>query len=160
MRINLKEMSDNTIDFTEFEVRISDLWDTWNEHLHDQEKNYDIRDQCYAICSKVIQKLDDGEIHVLQQDQNSQEWSVNAWVQRAILLYFATAEEIAWKTGHRDLISLKRRMNFRNGPGSVVRHGSFVSHSAVVMPQSFINVGARVGGHTMIDSCVTVGSCA
>jgi len=44
-------------------------------------------------------------------------------------------------------------------PGAVVRRSAFIAKGAVLMP-SFINVGARVGEGTMIDTWATVGSCA
>jgi len=44
-------------------------------------------------------------------------------------------------------------------PGSVVRYSAFIENGAVLMP-SFVNVGARVGAGTMIDTWATVGSCA
>jgi len=44
--------------------------------------------------------------------------------------------------------------------GSAVRRGAHVGPNVVIMPPSYVNVGAYVGGETMIDSHVLVGSCA
>ena len=44
-------------------------------------------------------------------------------------------------------------------PGAVVRRSAFIDKGAVLMP-CFVNVGARVGAGTMIDTWATVGSCA
>ena len=44
-------------------------------------------------------------------------------------------------------------------PGAIVRRSAYVAPGVVLMP-SFVNVGAHVGGGTMIDSWATVGSCA
>jgi 2,3,4,5-tetrahydropyridine-2-carboxylate N-succinyltransferase len=44
-------------------------------------------------------------------------------------------------------------------PGGVVRYGAFCERGVVVMP-SFVNIGARVGAGTMVDTWATVGSCA
>ena len=44
--------------------------------------------------------------------------------------------------------------------GTTVRAGVHLGHGVVVMPPSFINVGAWIGEDTMIDSHVLVGSCA
>jgi 2,3,4,5-tetrahydropyridine-2,6-dicarboxylate N-succinyltransferase len=44
-------------------------------------------------------------------------------------------------------------------PGAVVRRSAFIAPGAVLMP-SFVNVGARVGRNTMVDTWTTVGSCA
>ncbi len=44
--------------------------------------------------------------------------------------------------------------------GTAVRAGVYLGPGVVVMPPSFINVGAWVGEDTMVDSHVLVGSCA
>jgi len=44
--------------------------------------------------------------------------------------------------------------------GTSVRAGVYLGPGVVVMPPSFINVGAWVGEDTMVDSHVLVGSCA
>jgi 2,3,4,5-tetrahydropyridine-2-carboxylate N-succinyltransferase len=44
-------------------------------------------------------------------------------------------------------------------PPATVRYGSFVEAGAVLMP-SYVNIGARVGSGTMVDTWATVGSCA
>jgi 2,3,4,5-tetrahydropyridine-2-carboxylate N-succinyltransferase len=43
--------------------------------------------------------------------------------------------------------------------GSWVREGAHVAVGAILMP-SFVNIGAWVGGATMVDTWATVGSCA
>jgi 2,3,4,5-tetrahydropyridine-2-carboxylate N-succinyltransferase len=48
---------------------------------------------------------------------------------------------------------------FRAVPGAIVRRGAYVAPDAVLMP-SFVNIGARVGEGTMVDTWTTVGSCA
>ncbi len=44
--------------------------------------------------------------------------------------------------------------------GSAVRRGAFLARSVVVMPPSYVNVGAYIDSDTMIDSHALVGSCA
>jgi 2,3,4,5-tetrahydropyridine-2-carboxylate N-succinyltransferase len=44
--------------------------------------------------------------------------------------------------------------------GTSVRAGVYLGPGVVVMPPSFVNVGAWIGEDTMIDSHVLVGSCA
>ncbi len=44
--------------------------------------------------------------------------------------------------------------------GTAVRRGAHLGTDVVVMPPSYINIGAWVGAGTMVDSHVLVGSCA
>ncbi len=44
-------------------------------------------------------------------------------------------------------------------PGAIVRRGAHIGKDVVLMP-SFVNIGAHVGGGTMVDTWATVGSCA
>ena len=44
--------------------------------------------------------------------------------------------------------------------GTAVRRGAHLGDGVVVMPPSYVNVGAWVGAGTMVDSHVLVGSCA
>ncbi|WP_426011107.1 2,3,4,5-tetrahydropyridine-2,6-dicarboxylate N-succinyltransferase [Caulobacter sp. DWR2-3-1b2] len=48
---------------------------------------------------------------------------------------------------------------FRAVPGSIVRRGAFIGRNVILMP-SFVNIGAYVDDSTMVDTWVTVGSCA
>ena len=44
-------------------------------------------------------------------------------------------------------------------PGASARWGSFLDRGVILMP-SYVNIGARVGADTMVDTWATVGSCA
>ena len=44
--------------------------------------------------------------------------------------------------------------------GTSVRAGAYLGPGVVVMPPSFVNIGAWIGEDTMVDSHVLVGSCA
>ena len=44
-------------------------------------------------------------------------------------------------------------------PGAVARRGCFLEKGVILMP-SFVNIGARVGEGTMVDTWTTVGYCA
>ncbi|HZH45478.1 MAG TPA: 2,3,4,5-tetrahydropyridine-2,6-dicarboxylate N-succinyltransferase, partial [Roseococcus sp.] len=48
---------------------------------------------------------------------------------------------------------------FRVVPGAVARRSAYIAPNVVLMP-SFVNLGARVGENTMVDTWATVGSCA
>jgi 2,3,4,5-tetrahydropyridine-2,6-dicarboxylate N-succinyltransferase len=52
-----------------------------------------------------------------------------------------------------------KEAGFRAVPGAIVRRSAFVARDVVLMP-SFVNLGAYVDEKTMVDTWVTVGSCA
>ena len=118
---------------------------------------------------RVISALDCGELRVVSKE--SGHWVVQAWLKKAVLLSFrlnplsihegpdmAWYDKIPMKTQNWDEESFQEA-GFRSVPGSWVRHGAYVARDVVLMP-SFVNIGAYIGAGTMIDSWVTIGSCA
>ena len=109
----------------------------------------------------VIDGLDQGELRLAEKRDG--EWHVNAWVQQAILLYFRLRKLETWQIGqfeYHDKIPLKRdyaRLGVRVVPPAVARYGSFLESGVIMMP-SYVNIGARVGSGTMVDTWATVGS--
>jgi 2,3,4,5-tetrahydropyridine-2-carboxylate N-succinyltransferase len=93
------------------------------------------------------------------------QWQTHPWVGRAILLYFAMRGMEVQDVGifeYRDKIPLKKRLaeqQVRVVPPGTVRYGAFLEPGVVMMP-SYVNIGAHVGSHTMVDTWATVGSCA
>lgn len=60
-----------------------------------------------------------------------------------------------------DAVSPASASGWRIVPGGTsIRAGVYLGPDVVVMPPSFVNVGAWIGARTMIDSHVLVGSCA
>ena len=116
-----------------------------------------------AAVVQALHGLDRGELRVAQKVDR--EWKVNAWLMQAVNLYFGitgmeTQEFGPFQT--RDKIPLKRNLEeagVRLVPGGVARFGSFLEPGAVLMP-GFVNIGARVGANSMVDTWATVGSCA
>jgi 2,3,4,5-tetrahydropyridine-2-carboxylate N-succinyltransferase len=111
----------------------------------------------------TIAALDRGEVRVAEQRDG--EWGVNEWVKRAILLYFRLAGLETMEAGpfeYHDKIPTKRGLaaaGVRVVPPGTVRYGAFCEPGVVVMP-GYVNIGARVGSGTMVDTWATVGSCA
>ncbi|HGG57253.1 MAG TPA: 2,3,4,5-tetrahydropyridine-2,6-dicarboxylate N-succinyltransferase [Nannocystis exedens] len=125
----------------------------------------DLTDVREAI-AQAIALLDCGSIRVATPPVRAGEpWLVHAWVKQAILLYFATAELETLEVGpfeYFDKIPLKRGFaaaGVRVVPPATARYGAFIESGAVLMP-SYVNIGAYVGGGTMVDTWATVGSCA
>jgi 2,3,4,5-tetrahydropyridine-2-carboxylate N-succinyltransferase len=110
----------------------------------------------------VIDGLDRGEIRLAEKSMGG-EYTVNAWVQQAILLYFRLRQMETWQIGqfeYHDKIPLKRdyaRLGVRVVPPATARYGSFLEPGVILMP-SYVNIGARVGSGTMVDTWATVGS--
>src|SRR5215210_9558988 len=109
----------------------------------------------------VIGALDSGELRVAEKRNG--EWRSNAWVMKAISLYFTVAEMRTIESGpfeYHDKIPTKKNLaeaGVRVVPPGTVRYGAFVEPGVVVMP-GYVNIGAYVGGGTMVDTWATVGS--
>lgn len=123
-----------------------------------------------AVAS-ALAMLDDGSARVAEPD-GAGGWRVNQWLKKAVLLSFRLNENsiMAGPGGSNwfDKVPSKfigwgenrfREAGFRAVPGAVVRHGAHIGKGVVLMP-SFVNIGARVGEGSMVDSWATVGSCA
>ncbi len=111
----------------------------------------------------TIARLDAGEVRVAEKVGD--EWVVNEWVKRAIMLYFRLAGLQTWSAGpmeFHDRIPPKTGLaeqGIRVVPPGTVRYGAFCEPGVVVMP-GYVNIGAYVGSGTMVDTWATVGSCA
>jgi 2,3,4,5-tetrahydropyridine-2-carboxylate N-succinyltransferase len=110
-----------------------------------------------------IALLDAGKIRVV--DRAGDDWIVNEWVKKAILLYFRLRKVEPLEVGglhFLDKIPVKADYadrGVRVVPPGVARYGSFLSEGVVLMP-GFVNIGAWVGPRTRVDTWATVGSCA
>lgn len=111
----------------------------------------------------TIAGLDSGELRVASKVDG--EWIVHSWIKQAVLLYFGLAQMEVLEVGpfeFHDKIPLKRNLaaqKVRVVPPGVARYGSHLEPGAIMMP-SYVNIGARVGSGTMVDTWATVGSCA
>ncbi len=109
----------------------------------------------------VIAALDSGKLRVAEKVDG--EWRSNAWVMKAISLYFRVAEMRTVQAGpfeYHDKIPTKKNLaaaGVRVVPPGTVRYGAFVEPGVVVMP-GYVNIGAWVGSGTMVDTWATVGS--
>lgn len=116
-----------------------------------------------AVLDAVAQ-LDAGTLRVASQTPEGA-WVVNAWVKRAILLYFAIRAMETFEVGpfeFHDKIPLKHNLaaqGVRVVPPGVARYGAHLEKGVVLMP-GYVNIGAYVGAGTMVDTWATVGSCA
>lgn len=119
--------------------------------------------------ASILDALEAGQIRAAEPDASRRDgWRANEDVKAAILEVFRDRTTTDWDAGpftFRDRAALGPR-DLRDGPwrivpgGTTVRRGAYLGHGVVVMPPSYVNVGAWVGDDTMIDSLVLVGSCA
>jgi len=147
----------------EFENIINSAWDN-KEQINNKSDNSIIN----AI-KETINLVDKGKIRIAEKKGN--QWVVHQWIKKAILLSFKINEmqtltgpyatwwdKIKGKTagwGREEHV----KAGFRMVPNGVIRHGSFIGKNVVLMP-SFVNIGAYVDEGTMVDTWVTIGSCA
>lgn len=118
----------------------------------------------------VLMQLNTGELRVATPLGPGQ-WQVNAWVKKAVLLYFKLHPNQVMHgdaTRFFDKVPLKYAQyseadflkdKVRVVPDALVRHGAFVGQNTILMP-SYVNIGAHVGEGSMVDTWATVGSCA
>jgi len=134
--------------------------------------NLDTKGEVREAVTEALALLDSGAARVAEKQPGGQ-WVVNEWLKMAVLLSFRLndMEIIAGGPGGAnwwDKVPSKfsdwsanrfREAGFRAVPGAIVRHSAHIGAGAVLMP-SFVNLGAFVGAGTMVDTWVTVGSCA
>ncbi|MEY2458634.1 MAG: 2,3,4,5-tetrahydropyridine-2,6-dicarboxylate N-succinyltransferase [Acidimicrobiaceae bacterium] len=140
---------------TDLQAQIEELWARRDELAG----NPDARELVYS----VIARLDRGEERVAELVDG--EVVVHEWLKKAILLMFSLSAMKTIEFGpfeYADKIPLKQDHGARGVrvvPGAVARFGSFLDRGVILMP-SFVNIGARVGANSMVDTWATVGSCA
>ena len=149
--------------FESFEKTINEAWDKKSQINSKSNK------KLLNSISKTIDLLDSGKIRVAEK--KGDEWIVNQWIKKTILLSFRINKMKASKgpyatwfdkiEGKTQKWSEKKliQAGFRSVPNGVVRKGAFIAKNVVLMP-SFVNLGAYVDEGTMIDTWASVGSCA
>ena len=116
-----------------------------------------------ATVREAIDLLDTGKARVAEVVDG--EVVVHQWLKQAILLFFKLSAMETIELGpfeFADKVPLKRNYaaaGVRVVPGGSARWGSFLDRGVVIMP-GYVNIGARVGANTMVDTWATVGSCA
>jgi 2,3,4,5-tetrahydropyridine-2-carboxylate N-succinyltransferase len=112
---------------------------------------------------EAVRLLDAGRLRVAER--SGDDWVVNEWVKKAILLFFRLRKVESMDAGglhFLDKIPVKSDYadrGVRVVPPGVARYGAFLAEGVVLMP-GYVNIGAYVGPRTMVDTWATVGSCA
>ena len=125
---------------------------------------------------RALALLDSGKARVAEKIPGAtgpSSWKVNQWLKKAVLLSFRLNDNAIVPGGPGGAVwwdkvpskfagwdeSAFRAAGFRAVPGCIVRRSAYVAPDAVLMP-CFLNLGAYVDAKTMVDTWVTVGSCA
>lgn len=117
------------------------------------------------VIESVFADLDSGNKRIAEKIED--QWQVNAWLKKAVLLSFRLWENQLGDHSF-DKVPLKfstwdanqfQKAAIRAVPGNVVRYGAYIAPRVILMP-SFVNVGAYVDEGTLVDTWATVGSCA
>jgi 2,3,4,5-tetrahydropyridine-2-carboxylate N-succinyltransferase len=117
-----------------------------------------------AVVRSAIDLLDRGDVRVAELAADGPP-IVHEWLKEAILLLFRVSAIETVEVGpfeYADRIPLKHNFaqsGVRAVPGASARWGSYLEPGVILMP-SYVNIGARVGAGTMVDTWATVGSCA
>ncbi|MGX7582531.1 2,3,4,5-tetrahydropyridine-2,6-dicarboxylate N-succinyltransferase [Candidatus Vidania fulgoroideorum] len=121
------------------------------------------------IILKGMSYLNKGIISTIKKTRKK--YKVNKWVKKIIILFFKIKKNFflnkfnfvihdKFKNKYSDKNKKYfKKKNIRITNLSFARYGSYISNNVIMMP-CFVNVGARIGSNTLIDSWSTVGSCA
>lgn len=122
-----------------------------------------------SALDQVLGELNAGRIRVAEKIHG--EWTTHQWIKKAVLLYFRTHDNQVIQDGDATYFdkvprrfdgyteAMFRAEGVRVVPPAVARAGSYVGRNVIMMP-SYVNIGAYVDEGTMVDTWVTVGSCA
>src|SRR5262249_35872287 len=138
----------------DLDAQIEDLWERRTE-IESGDK--DVR----RVVREAVNLLDSGQARVAEVVGGRV--VVHEWLKKAILLLFRVNKMKTVELGpyeYADKVPLKsgyKAAGVRVVPGASARYGSFLERGVVLMP-SYVNIGARVGHNTMVDTWATAGS--
>jgi 2,3,4,5-tetrahydropyridine-2-carboxylate N-succinyltransferase len=133
-----------------------------------------------TVAVSMLDELASGRIRAAWPDPTAPDgWRVDHAAKAAILACFADRATQVWEVGplaFRDRVGVPPKAilgaedalaadaagrPWRVVPGGTsIREGAHLEPGVVVMPPSFVNIGAWIGEDAMVDSHVLVGSCA
>jgi 2,3,4,5-tetrahydropyridine-2,6-dicarboxylate N-succinyltransferase len=116
----------------------------------------------------LLARLAAGDLRAAEPDPTATDgWRVRPDVKAAILAVFADRAMATWTVGPLAFHDRANLPPVDPGPdrrivpgGTAIRAGAHLAPGVIVMPPSYVNVGAWIGAGTMVDSHVLVGSCA
>ncbi len=131
----------------------------------------DTKGEVREAVDEALNMLDSGTARIANKTDKG--WQVNQWLKKAVLLSFRLnpMEMISGGAGGSswyDKVPSKfegwseadfAAAAFRAVPNCTVRRSAYIAKDVILMP-SFVNLGAYVDEGTMVDTWVTIGSCA
>lgn len=150
---------------TDLSTIIDQAWD------NREQINAETKGEVREAVEEALALLDSGRARIAEKTGG--QWNVHQWLKKAVLLSFRLNPMRMIPGGPRsahwfDKVESKfsgwgeqefKEGGFRAVPSCIVRRGSFIGKNVVLMP-SFVNIGAYVDEGTMVDTWVTIGSCA
>ena len=127
------------------------------------EKEGLTREEFLPVWKSFKEKLNKGEIRVAEKTEN---WKVNQWVKKFILLGFKFGENIEFADGTIDKDTMgERKITLAEkarkvSPTVSIRDGVYIGKGVTFMPPCYANIGAYIDDGSMVDSLALVGSCA
>jgi len=148
---------------------MQNLIDTINDGFDRRELLADDEKELRTAIDEAISLLDAGRVRVAEKIDD--EWQVNQWLKKAVLLSFRLADNRLITGQHSsfyDKVPMKyagydeqqfMQAGVRVVPDAIVRRGAYVAPGVILMP-SYVNIGAYIDSGTLVDTWVTVASCA
>lgn len=122
------------------------------------------------MSANVLTDLDAGRVRAATPDPDAPGgWRAEPHVKSAIVALFADRRLASVPARSAFRFADRASLPVRGAPpggtrvvpgGTTLRAGTYIGERVVIMPPSYVNVGAWIGDGTMIDSHVLVGSCA
>ena len=127
------------------------------------DKKSELNETDVVATEEAIRLLNQGALRICNKTSGG--WQVEAWLKKAILLYFRIRPMERIENPPFQFVdkipvhTWSLQDGVRVVPGAIVRYGAHIEKGAILMP-SFVNIGAYVGSGSMVDTWATVGSCA
>lgn len=137
------------------------------DRLDEAFKNPEALLEQHACVESFLDALEAGLLRAAYKAHDT--WVVDSRVKQGILRAFQIGQLATTECGPLSFVdkenlwprSFDQSQGVRLVPGgSAVRRGAFVGKQVVIMPPSYINIGAYVDDGSLIDSHALVGSCA
>ncbi|MDY6777683.1 MAG: 2,3,4,5-tetrahydropyridine-2,6-dicarboxylate N-succinyltransferase [Candidatus Nanohaloarchaea archaeon] len=138
----------------------------WDRYENDELDSSTAGGEEYSLLDRFLEVLEEGDIRAAAYVDGG--WATNEWVKKGILLNFGLREMERHEYGGRvynDVLPLRdteglKGLGSRNTPSaSVIRRGAAIGRNCILMSPCYVNIGARIGDGSLVDSCDTIGSC-